>query len=171
MVNQNTSINPSEVGLIDVAIMNGTTQVEEIQDVMLHVDGTTGLIPYANTTPTGLYRIRVRHRNAIETWSSETNLVQIGGSASYDFSNAANKAYGSNQVQVDSSPVRFAFYSGDLNQDENIENTDFTIQEVDITNSEFGDRPADLNGDGVVDNSDADFLINNANNFIYSQHP
>ncbi|HOZ75744.1 MAG TPA: hypothetical protein PLI38_10860, partial [Flavobacterium sp.] len=91
--------------------------------------------------------------------------------ASYDFSNAANKAYGSNQVQVDSSPVRFAFYSGDLNQDENIENTDFTIQEVDITNSEFGDRPADLNGDGVVDNSDADFLINNANNFIYSQHP
>lgn len=171
MVNQNTSINPSEVGLIDVAIMNGTTQVEEIQDVMLHVDGTTGLIPYANTTPTGLYRIRVRHRNAIETWSSETNLVQIGGSASYDFSNAANKAYGSNQVQVDSSPVRFAFYSGDLNQDESIENTDFTIQEVDITNSEFGDRPADLNGDGVVDNSDADFLINNANNFIYSQHP
>lgn len=169
MVNQNTSINPADVGLIDVAIMNGTTQVEEIQGVMLHVDGTTGLIPYANTTPTGLYRIRVRHRNTIETWSSETNLVQIGGSASYDFSNAANKAYGSNQIEVESGV--WAFYSGDVNQDENIENTDFTILEADITNSEFGDRPTDLNGDGVVDNSDSDFVVNNANNFIYSQQP
>lgn len=118
----------------------------------------------------GNYYIVIKHRNAVETWSSIG--VTVGPiPASYDFSNAISKAFGDNMILVSSSPVKYALYSGDLNYDENIDVLDLTIIENDISNFLFGYEKSDLNGDGNVDIMDNGLIEVNLNNFIYSMHP
>jgi hypothetical protein len=65
----------------------------------------------------------------------------------------------------------FGFLSGDLNQDEAIDNSDTTDLENDISNSNFGVLATDLNGDGAVDNSDTNSIYFNIDNSVYSHHP
>ncbi len=65
----------------------------------------------------------------------------------------------------------FGFYSGEINQDESIDNTDGVDLSNDIGNSEFGVKTTDLNGDGSVDNSDAPYFDANAASSIFSNHP
>ncbi|HNB81878.1 MAG TPA: hypothetical protein PLP14_07260, partial [Chitinophagaceae bacterium] len=92
-----------------------------------------------------------------------------GGSFTYDFSNAITKAYGSNQATMGGGV--FAFYSGDLNADENIDLADFTPLDFDIVNFASGYYNTDINGDGNVDILDAPIVEANAANFIFSDHP
>ncbi|MEZ4691186.1 MAG: hypothetical protein R3A12_13895 [Ignavibacteria bacterium] len=68
-----------------------------------------------NNANTGTYYLQTKHRNALETWSSAggTSLIK-GGQVSYDFTNSAAKAYGSNQVLINS---RFNLFSGDIVND------------------------------------------------------
>ena len=121
-----------------------------------------------NNQPIGSYYVVVKHRNSIETWSA--NPVTIGSTPlTYNFTNAASKAYGSNMIQVESGI--FAIYSGDLNQDQVIDNSDATNLFNDIENSAYGYLTTDLNGDGAVDNSDTILFFNNTENSIYSLHP
>ncbi|GBL35179.1 hypothetical protein EMGBS15_07740 [Filimonas sp.] len=116
----------------------------------------------------GNYYIAVKHRNALETWSA--NPVPFGAvTVNYDFANAASKAYGSNMSEV--SPGVWAFYSGDINRDENIDLLDLLIVETGINNFWFGYYSADLSGDGNVDLLDTPDLETNLYAFIYSQHP
>lgn len=106
------------------------------------------------------YYIEVKHRNSIRTWSSNTLSLTHSSAVSYDFSNALNKAYGNNQKQVDTSPLRYAFFSGDENQDGNVDVTDI----IDIYNEQgsSGYIPADVNGDYFIDVSDLLIAYNNS---------
>ncbi|MBK7762568.1 MAG: hypothetical protein IPI46_04255 [Bacteroidetes bacterium] len=113
------------------------------------------------------YYIVINHRNGIYTWSA--NPVVITQGVAYDFSTAANKAYGNNQQEV--SPGVWAFYNGDINQDENMDLLDVSILESDAANFIYGYYATDLNGDGNVDLLDIPILDWNVFNFIYSQHP
>ncbi len=87
----------------------------------------------------------------------------------YDFTTAASQAYGDNMVDLGDGS--FAFYSGDINQDEVVDGSDVPDLYNDIENSAFGDLGTDLNGDGSVDNSDLPSLFNNSENSIFSIHP
>ena len=93
------------------------------------------------------------------------------GTLNYDFSSAANKAYGSNQIQVDNAPLIFAVYSGDVNQDGAINLNDM----VNINNDGIiflsGYVPTDVNGDGFVTLADLIFASNNSNLFISVKKP
>ena len=109
----------------------------------------------------------VKHRNSITTWSSEP--VQLTSNTTCYFTTAASQAYGSNQVSVD--PGTWAFYSGDLNQDENTDLIDLSIMETGINNFLFGYQSADINGDGNVELLDGPTLETNVNNFVFSAHP
>jgi len=130
---------------------------------ILNSDGTS-----VCTFPiTGNYYIAVKHRNAIETWSA--NPITISSTTNYDFTNASTKAYGSNQIEVESGI--WAFYSGDINTDENIDLVDLANLDVDISNFLFGYTNSDINGDGNVDILDASFIESNTNGFIFSAHP
>lgn len=132
--------------------------------VILNTDGTASAI----FSTAGNYYVVVRHRNTIQTWSATP--VTIGTSAvTYNFSNAQNKAYGNNQIQV--SAGIYAFYTGDLNGDENIDIGDLTILENDISAFAFGYRSADTNGDGNVDTLDDPVLNSNLLNFVSALHP
>lgn len=129
---------------------------------------TNGLVTFSGTAPIGQsYFIVIKHRNAIETWSA--NPVLLNENTSYDFTTAANKAFGSNQVQVE--PNIWAFYSGDLNADENIDLLDLGLIEADISNFIFGYFATDINGDGNVDLLDAAPVETNVNGFVFSAHP
>ena len=115
-------------------------------------------------TPTGNYYLAVRHRNSIETWSANPVSYTAGNTSNFTFIPSASQAFGSNQIQVDTSPVRYAIYSGDVNQDGTIDLTDLSL--IDGSYYGTGYIPMDVNGDGVVDISDSAIADNNSYNFV-----
>ncbi|GBL35492.1 hypothetical protein EMGBS15_10870 [Filimonas sp.] len=115
---------------------------------------------------TGTYYIVVKHRNSIETWSAQPVAYTIG---TYDFTTAANKAYGNNMIQIESG--KWAFYSGELNNDSNIDLLDMNILSTDINNFLTGYMATDINGDGNVDLLDTFPVETNISNFIFSSRP
>lgn len=117
-------------------------------------------------SPSGQYYIGLGHRNSIETWSTNPVNYVGGGSISYDFTNSQSQAYGNNMKQVDSSPVEFGIYSGDVNQDWVVDGTDAGLIDNDAYNFVSGYVDTDLTGDYTVDASDAALADNNAANFV-----
>lgn len=109
--------------------------------------------------------IVLKHRNSIETWSSSPVLF-TGDTASFDFTTAANKAFGNNQIQVNSSPVRFAVYSGDVNQDGTVDAGDLSQVENDVASSESGYIQSDVTGDDYADAEDLSLVENNASSGV-----
>lgn len=120
-----------------------------------------------NYAPAANYYIVVKHRNSIQTW------CKINGdhfdpmtADSYDFTSAASQSFGNNMVLSDNSPVTFALYSGDVNQDEVIDGSDVLLIGNDAFNYQTGYVATDLNGDESVDGSDQSIAENNAYNYV-----
>jgi hypothetical protein len=111
------------------------------------------------------YYIVTVHRNSVETWSA-TPQSFISDSLTYSFSGSASAAFGNNQIQVDNSPVRFAVYSGDVNQDGTVDATDVSTIDNDAGNFVSGYVVTDLTGDDFVDGTDFAIADNNAANFV-----
>lgn len=120
------------------------------------------------TDRVGLFYISVRSRNAVETWSSMPFQVSNNGSL-YDFTSTSSQAYGNNMKQVENGV--WAFYSGDINADGNIDNTDYVLLMNDIDDFTFGYQTSDLDGDGNVDLLDLPVLEQNLIQFISSEFP
>lgn len=121
-----------------------------------------------NSAINGSYYLAIKHRNALQTWSA--NPISVTSSTPmYDFTNVATKAFDSNMVLLE--PGIWAFYSGDINQDEVIDATDLVDISNDLDSSAFGFLTTDLNGDGSVDNSDLPYPSNNSDNSVFSTHP
>ena len=116
------------------------------------------------------YYIQVKHRNSIETWSSSTIQFTTQYN-SYQFSSAASQAYGDNMIQVDETPVRFAFFSGDVNQDGTIDASDLSDTDNDAFNSVSGYVSTDVTGDDFVDAADVSIVDNNAFNSVSAVTP
>lgn len=130
----------------------------------------TGAFYYSNVSNGTNYYIVFRHRNSIETWSDVGHSFS-SGVMNFDFTTAANKAFGSNQTQVDASPVEFAIYNGDVNQDGVIEGSDLSLIDNDAFNFNKGYLPTDINGDNFIDGTDASIAGNNAFNFVVRVTP
>lgn len=116
--------------------------------------------------PDGNYYLAVKHRNSIETWSANSLAVSRSASVSYDLTTSASQAFGSNLIQIDTSPVRFAVYSGDVNQDGIVDATDISQIDNDASNFVTGYVSTDLTGDEFVDGTDFSIADNNAANFV-----
>lgn len=119
-----------------------------------------------NFIPYGQYYLVIKHHNCIETWSKAGGENVSIDSIGYNFNNAVTQAYGNNQIQVDASPLRFAIYSGDVNQDGIVDGADLAAIDNDSFNFAMGYRDTDLNGDGFVDGTDTAICDNNAANFV-----
>lgn len=105
----------------------------------------------------------------LETASSEARPISFPGASNYDFTTAASKAYGSNQVLW---AGKWSFISGDVTGDRVIDLTDL----IEIDNAAFyylsGCRLcSDLNYDGIVDLSDLNNADNNVQLFVSSICP
>jgi len=114
----------------------------------------------------GNYYISVSHRNSIETWYYQTVNLNDSTLKSIDFFSSQSKAYGNNLKQVDSSPVLYAVYSGDVNQDRFIDLTDVITISNDAGIFLTGYVVTDLNGNNIVDLADVVMVYNNSVNFV-----
>jgi Dockerin type I domain/IPT/TIG domain/Calx-beta domain len=162
----------------------GTTDTDIVDDIIVELRNTNNGDLVVSTTATleidgnataqfnsaysGSYFIVVKHRNGLETWSATSQTI-AGVSFTYDFTTAANNAYGSNQVMLESGV--YGIYSGDVNQDGFIDSLDITPISNDSDNFEEGFKSTDINGDGYVDSLDLPIVTNNADNFIEALKP
>ncbi len=165
--NQSVTALPTSCDSIDVELRSAIAphQIIASTRTVLTKNGTA-LCTFSPVS--GTYYIAVKHRNALETWSALP--IQLGSAvASYDFTTASNKAYGNNMSEV--APGVWAFFSGDINRDENIDLLDLQIVETGIYNYWYGYYSSDLTGDGNVDLLDTPDLETNLYGFSYSQHP
>ncbi len=130
---------------------------------------TAGTVSTSFARPAGEYYIAIRHRNSIETWTTNP-VVCNAATPLYDFSTDANKAFGNNQVEVE--PGKWAFYTGDLNQDDFIDGNDFPAFDTDSFNGVAQVYVAtDMNGDGFVDGNDFPVFDVNSFNGVSAIHP
>ncbi len=166
LMNQGISANSTDVDDILVELKDEITH-ETFTSILTTLQ-TNGNAVCNFGAITGNYYIAVSHRNGLQTWSS-TPIPFVPGNNSYDFTTAANKAYGSNMKEIETGV--WAFYSGDLNHDENLDLLDISEVETDISNFQFGYFSTDLNGDGNVDLLDSPALEIDISNFIFSNHP
>jgi hypothetical protein len=114
------------------------------------------------------YYITIKHRNSI----SATSALPVAFSASavsYNFSDAASKAYGSNQKLVGEGI--WALYTGDINQDGYIDGTDLILADNAAANLLSGYIPPDNDGNGIVDLYDVNLIEVNASGFIKAVFP
>jgi hypothetical protein len=132
---------------------------------LLNQDGS---FSYSFPSLNGNYYLVIKHRCALQTWSASPILFS-GTSVQYDFTTAANKAYGDNMIEIEAG--KWAFYSGDVVVDENMDLLDLGMIESDISAFSYGYLVTDINGDGNVDLLDSPILEGNISNFIYSIHP
>jgi hypothetical protein len=120
----------------------------------------------------GEYRITVKHRNHIETTSSEA-LSFASGNQSIDFTISPDQTFGRNAASVNGSNVLF---SGDIvgntdSQDGVVDGYDAIQISNKITSFESGYNKEDVNGDGVTDGLDAIIVNNNIVKFVSAVRP
>ncbi len=129
-----------------------------------------GFFSFANAVNGVNYYLQLKHRNSLETWS-KTVQTFAGNSLTYNFTTANTQAYGNNMKQVDASPIRFAIFGGDVNQDGTVDATDLSA--IDNAASVFvsGYVVTDLTGDNFVDGTDFAIADNNAATFVSLVRP
>lgn len=120
----------------------------------------------------GYYYVLVKHRNSIETWSSQTFAYVKGDAITYNFTDSLTKAYGSNLVQVSTSPELYGIYSGDVNQDGYVDPLDLSLVDQDSFNYQSGTAlSTDINGDHFVDPLDLSIVDQNSFNYVGVKTP
>jgi hypothetical protein len=114
------------------------------------------------------YYITIRHRNSIETVSA-LPVSFSGTTISYDFSNAASKAYGNNQKNEGNG--YFSIWGGDINQDGVVDSSDENSVDMKAQAFAVGYLQEDVNGDGLIDGSDHMLIFNNTIQTIFAWTP
>ena len=169
LMNQHIGSSTTETDTITIE-MHGSTYPYSTVSATTAVLNTNGTISVGfPSVVSGSYSIAIRHRNTIQTWSATP--VTVGSSpVNYDFSTAANMAYGDNQAMIETGV--WAMYTGDLNQDNYIDGNDFPQFNLDNNNSLSGEYAGtDMNGDGFVDGNDFPVFDINSSNSIVSLFP
>lgn len=146
-----------------VYVRNATAPYAVIDSGKVFLTNTgTGAITFTKTFNSVNYYLEFRHRNSIATWSKSPGQSFTSYALTYDLSSAAAQAFGSNQKQVDTSPVKFAVYGGDSDKDGSIDAADVSNTENAATNNLSGYVQTDYTGDDYVDGSDLSIVENNA---------
>jgi hypothetical protein len=111
----------------------------------------------ANLPGSGVYYLTIKNRNHIETVSATT--INLATQDLYNFSDAANKAFGSNQKLLATGV--YGVYAGDVNQDGVVDGSDAALIYNQLRIAATGYIPTDIDGNGVVDGSDNSISYNN----------
>ena len=163
----NSSTNTLISDTVTVNIRNYTSPYAVI-DSKKYVVSPTGQINYqtsnASVLNNTLYYIQLTHRNSLETWNNGS--VFTLSNQTFDFTTSASQAYGNNVTQVDASPVKYAVYSGDVNQDGSVDLADVTSAYNDAITFLTGYVVTDVNGDNTVDLADVTLIYNNSVGFV-----
>jgi surface protein len=167
--------NATDVDFVTVELHDviNTAAVAYTSVGMLQTDGSLS-VNFPGSAIGSDYYVVLLHHNALQLWSA--NPITISTATTYDFSSALTQAYadGSADPMVLLAPGVYGMYSGDINQDEYIDVSDYPLFEADIDNSAFNglyNLVSDLNGDSFVDISDYPVYDVNSSLGLYSQHP
>ncbi|MEP0862402.1 MAG: endonuclease/exonuclease/phosphatase family protein [Ignavibacterium sp.] len=150
-----TTILPDSV-TVELRNSNSPYDIVEQKKVLLDANGdvTISLNQAMNNTP---YYLVVKHRNSLETWSSNP-ITFINDASSYDFTTSDNKAFGNNLKLVGS---KWCVISGDINQDGIIEISDIINVFTNYVLGVSGYVNTDLNGDTITDMNDVNIVYQN----------
>jgi len=131
----------------------------------------TGSFLFSNA-PAGTYYLQIRHRNSLETWSKAGGEQYTPGLVlSYDFTTSSSQAYGNNLIQTDTIPEIYGIYSGDIDQEGNVDLADvFAVYNNAVLNT-TGYNVSDINGDYLTDLSDVLIVYNNSIRFVSEFKP
>jgi len=161
-VQANEGVGTSTTNVDDITVsLRDVTDYHVVASTTAKLQTNGDAVCTYTTAPSGSFYVSVAHRNSVQVMSATP--VTVGATpSSFDFTNAASKAFGDNQVLVDGV---YAMYSGDFNQDGFVDIFDFPV--YDAANQSGGAYDGtyvvtDLNGDGFVDIFD--FPIYDANN-------
>jgi len=147
----------------NIFLRNSTSPYAKIDSSKAKLNTSGNGLFYFNHAANGSYYIEVTHRNSIETWSMLPQSFNIDSVKNYDFTTAANKAFGNNLILKGG---KYCIYSGDVNQEGSVDGSDLSL--IDNASLIFlaGYNVEDVNGDQIVDGSDASICDNNAFNFV-----
>lgn len=135
---------------VTVELRNSTTGALEYSTGLVNIS-TTGIVTASiPATYSGSYYLYVKHRNSITT-STASPVSFAGSTINYDFTTAANKAYGDN---MKNRAGVYVFYVGDVNHDGIVDGDDLVVMDPDIIAGASGYLVTDLNGDGIIDGDD-----------------
>ncbi|MBK8553926.1 MAG: hypothetical protein IPL53_23940 [Ignavibacteria bacterium] len=167
----NAGINKMTPDTMRVYLRNSSSPYAIIDSAKSVLDSTgTGIFSFNNAVNNTGYYIQVKHRNSIETWSFGLQSFS-GGVMNYNFTSSASQAFGNNLKQIDSSPVRFGIYSGDLNKDGTVDLTDV----IQISNAAnifaSGYLVTDVSGNNTTDLTDVLTAYNNSSAFVSRVKP
>lgn len=153
---------------VKVYLHNSSSPFAKVDSAKVNLNSSgNGVLTFSNASG-GSYYIDVRHRNALETWSKTPQSFTSGSTTAYNFTTAANKAFGDNLVLKSG---KYTSYSGDVNQDGTIDGSDLSSIDNDASNFVSGYVSTDVNGDTIVEGSDAAITENNAANFVSVARP
>ncbi len=149
---------------IIVELHNSVTQALAYTTTALLSTSGTCTVSLPSSTNGNSYYIVLVHRNSIATWSA-TPVTMAANGSSYNFTNSASKAAGSNLADLGSGI--FGIYTGDINQDGSVDFNDYPGLDVASSNGVLGYDSNDLNGDASVDFNDYPMIdINSSNGII-----
>jgi hypothetical protein len=167
----NPNTNMMKADTVRIYLRSGSSPYNLIDSSRVRLgNGGNGFCEFLNTANFVSYYIQIKHRNSLETWSSST--IQFTSQyQSYQFWNDAAKAYGNNMAHVDDTPIRYAFYSGDVNQDGSIDLSDVVLISNDASEFKTGFIVTDINYDDITDLSDILITMNNSSAFVSLMRP
>ncbi len=164
----------------------GGSNISDVVEVELHnaidyafVESTTGILNnYGlgsfnfNLAENGIpYYIVLKHRNALETWSS-TSQKFLAGLLTYDFTISQSQAFGNNLVNIDGIlGWKWCLYNGDVNHDGLIDFRDVMPVYNDAVNAVAGYNDTDLTNDDFVDSVDEAIVEYYKDRFIQKKRP
>jgi hypothetical protein len=157
------------VDTVTISAMNATAPYALVgsKKGIININGNVSVKFGPEVLPGQSYYIKINHRNTIETWSASP--VLFASITSYDFSTAANKAYGNNMI-LTSDGLNYAFFSGDISdattatvgiQDAVVESQDYSDMENAVYLTILGYAQEDITGDAVVESADYGLMENN----------
>jgi hypothetical protein len=141
---------------IKVYLANATTPFALKDSSLAYLDSNGAALISFEKAPNNVYYIIIKHRNHLETWSSNAMSFATGLTTNYDYTNLITKAYGNNMKQVGSA---FVLYGGDANADGFINPADY-----EVFKSQFGFDGyinADFEGDTFADGYDTPIIYSN----------
>lgn len=154
-----------------VYLRSSTAPFSLVDSSKCYLDSTGyGVFYFSNAVNSVPYYIVVKHRSSVEVWSSTAKSFNAD-ILSYNFTTGYNMAYGSNSVLIDNSPLKYGFYSGDVNQDGQINLNDVVLIQNDVNLFKSGYLASDLNGNNILELTDVIAASNNAADFVHKISP
>ena len=148
---------------VRIYLRNSSSPFNAVDSAKTHLNSSgSSSVSFPNAIG-GNYYIQIKHRNALESWSSAAVGFVNGTVTNYDFTTSQSQTFGNNSVLKSGI---YCIYSGDINHDGYINLDDVIGINNDAAFFVNGYTVTDINGDNIIDLNDILIASNNSGNFV-----